>query len=45
MRFAQAMGWAPHEIGEEHLERFAEYLKNEAILDKADAVVRATCFA
>ena len=23
MRFAQAMGWAPDEIGEEHMERFA----------------------
>jgi hypothetical protein len=42
MRFAQAMGWSPHEIGEEHMERFADYLKNEAMLDKADAVVRAT---
>jgi hypothetical protein len=42
MRFAQAMGWAPHEIGDEHIERFAEYLKNEAMLDKADAVLRAT---
>jgi hypothetical protein len=45
MRFAQAMGWAPHEIGDEHIERFAEYLKHEAMLDKADAVVRATRYA
>jgi hypothetical protein len=42
LRFAQAMCWAPHEIGEEHLERFGDYLKHEAMLDKADAVVRAT---
>jgi hypothetical protein len=45
MRFAQAMGWAPGEIGEEHLEGFAEYLEQEAMLDKADAVVRATRYA
>jgi hypothetical protein len=42
LRFAPAMGWAPHEIGEEHLERFTEYLQHEAMLDKADTVVRAT---
>jgi integrase len=41
-RFAQAMGWAPDEIDEEHLDRFAEYLEHEAMLDKAVAVVRAT---
>jgi integrase len=42
MRFAQAMGWAPHEIGDEHMERFGDYLKHEAMLDKADGVLRAT---
>jgi integrase len=45
MRFGQAMTWAPHEIGEEHTEQFAEYLKHEAMLDKADAVARATRYA
>ena len=45
MRFAQAMGWAPDEIGDEHMERFAEYLEHEAMLDKADAVARATRYA
>jgi integrase len=45
MRYAQAMDWAPDEIGEEHLEQFAEYLEHEAMLHKADAVARATRYA
>jgi integrase len=45
MRFAQAMCWAPHEIGEEHLKRFGDYLEHEAMLDKADGVIRATRYA
>jgi hypothetical protein len=45
MRFAQGMGWAPHEIGDEHIERFAEYLEHEAMLDQAHAVLRATRYA
>jgi hypothetical protein len=45
MRFAQGMGWAPDEIGEEHMDRFGQYLRHEAMLDKADAVVRATRYA
>lgn len=42
MRFAQAMGWAPHEIAEEHVARFADYLEHEVMLDQAAKVVRAT---
>jgi integrase len=45
LRFCQAMGWVPDEIGDEHMERFAEYLEHEAMLDQADAVARATRYA
>ena len=45
LRFAQSMGWAPHEISEEHVQRFADYLEREAMLVTADGVARATRYA
>ena len=32
-------------IGNEHMERFGDYLKHEAILDKADEVIRVARYA
>ena len=42
LRFAQANGWLPHEIGEEHVQRFADYLEHEVMRDDPDEVVRET---
>lgn len=42
MRFAQAMGWRPHEIGEDHVQRLDDHLEHEAMLARSETVIRAT---
>jgi integrase len=42
LRFAQATGWAPEEVGDEQLEVFEAYLIDEVMVGKADEIVRAT---
>ena len=39
IRFSQAMGWRPYEVGEEQLEY---YLEHEAMLYRPESVIRAT---
>ena len=42
MRYAQSMRWAPQDIDEQHIEQFAHYVENEAMLLRPEGVVRAT---
>jgi hypothetical protein len=41
-RFSQGMGWLPGEIGEQHVNRFEEYLEHEAMRPDFQKVMRAT---
>lgn len=42
LRFAFAAGWKPGEIGDDHVERFAVHLRDEAMIVACDEVVRET---
>ena len=41
-RYAQGMAWLPGEIGEEHVQRFEQYLEHEAMRPDFEKVIRAT---
>jgi integrase len=42
MRFAQAMQWAPDDVGDEKVAVFEVYLTDEAMIARPDDIVRAT---
>jgi integrase len=42
IRFAEAMGWRPHQIVEDHVGQLEYHLEHEALLDRPEGVIRAT---
>lgn len=42
VHFANGQGWTPHDVTDAHLERFATYLRDDALIIQWDDVVRGT---